>query len=74
MKKVTRENTAHIPGALLEVGMSFEQKYKPVLDFHGWRVAMLRHFDATAPETFYRVERHRETNEVFINYEPFLQR
>jgi ureidoglycolate hydrolase len=55
-----------IPARLMEVGKSFEQTYKPVHDFHGWRVAMLRHFDIVAPETFYRVERHRETNEVFI--------
>lgn len=55
-----------LPHHLCEIGESFEQKYQPVLDFHGWRVAMLRHFDAVAPETFHRVERHRETNEVFI--------
>ncbi len=55
-----------IPTHLMEVGESFEQQYQPVLDFHGWRVAMLRHCDPVAPETFYRVERHRETNEVFI--------
>jgi ureidoglycolate hydrolase len=64
--KVIGTSIGYIPGALLEVGMSFEQKYRPVLDFHGWRVAMLRYFDAVAPETFHRVERHRETNEVFI--------
>ena len=55
-----------IPEHLLLVGESFAQTYQPVLDFHGWRVAMLRHFDVVAPETFHRVERHRETNEVFI--------
>ena len=55
-----------IPAHLVEIGSSFEQTYKPVLDFHGWKVAMLRHFDIVAPETFYRVERHRNTNEVFI--------
>jgi len=38
----------------------------PELDFHGWRVAMLRHFDQLAPENFQQVERHLETNEVFI--------
>jgi ureidoglycolate hydrolase len=27
---------------------------------------MLRHCDGVAPENLYRVERHRETNEVFI--------
>ncbi len=57
---------SEIPPRLMEVGASFEQTYKPVLDFHGWKVAMLRHFDIVAPETFYRAERHWNTNEVFI--------
>lgn len=56
----------NIPKNLVEVGASFEQTYQPVLDFHGWKVAMLRHFEVVAPETFYRVERHWNTNEVFI--------
>ncbi len=51
---------------LVEVGASFAQTYAPVLEFAGWKVAMLRAFDATAPATFYRVERHWNTNEVFI--------
>ncbi len=51
---------------LVDVGSSFEQTYRPVLDFDGWKVAMLRHFDVVAPETFHRVERHWNTNEVFI--------
>lgn len=55
-----------LPASLVEIGASFAQTYQPVLDFHGWKVAMLRHFDVVAPETFYRVERHWNTNEVFI--------
>ena len=55
-----------VPENLVEIGASFEQTYKPVLDFHGWKVAMLRHFTVVAPEHFYRVERHWNTNEVFI--------
>jgi len=55
-----------IPGRLLEIGRSFEQAYKPVLDFEGWRIAMLRHFDVVDSGSFRRVERHRNTNEVFI--------
>ena len=55
-----------LPQHLVQIGKSFEQTYKPVLDFHGWKVAMLRYFDVVAPETFYRVERHWNTNEVFI--------
>ena len=55
-----------IPSELLEIGTSFEQKYQPVLDFEGWRVAMLRHCDDVDPEKFNQAERHNETNEVFI--------
>jgi ureidoglycolate hydrolase len=55
-----------VPEHLVEIGASFEQTYKPVLDFHGWKVAMLRHFAVVAAEGFYRVERHWNTNEVFI--------
>jgi ureidoglycolate hydrolase len=56
----------NVPEHLVEPGASFAQSYQPVLDFDGWKVAMLRYFDATAPESFYRVERHWNTNEVFI--------
>ncbi len=55
-----------IPDYLLEIGESFDQKYQPVLDFEGWRVAMLRHNDATDRNLFKRIERHNETCEVFI--------
>jgi len=55
-----------VPDRLVQVGSSFEQTYKPVLNFHGWKVAMLRYLDVVAPENFHRVERHWNTNEVFI--------
>ena len=57
---------SNLPARLVEIGSFFGQGYRPVLDFHGWRVAMLRHADTVSPEAFHRVERHRETNEVFI--------
>jgi hypothetical protein len=55
-----------LPGHLVEIGESFEQKYQPVLDFEGWRLAMLRHSEATDHSLFHQVERHNETHEVFI--------
>ena len=57
---------ARVPEHLVEVGSWFAPGYAPVLDFHGWRVAMLRYSDAVAAASFHRVERHRETNEVFL--------
>jgi ureidoglycolate hydrolase len=55
-----------IPEGLLGVGQFFEEGYQPVLDFHGWRVAMLRYGEAVDAQHLHQVERHRNTNEVFI--------
>ncbi len=55
-----------VPTKLVEVGEWFDEGYKPVLDFHGWRVAVLRYCDGVMPVNLHQVERHRETNEVFI--------
>lgn len=51
---------------MLEIGESFEQKFKPVLVFDGWRVAMLRYSEATEKINFHQVEKHNQTYEVFI--------
>jgi len=48
------------------VRKSFEQTYQPVLHLNGWKVATLRHFDVVDVATLYRVERHRNTDEVFV--------
>ena len=55
-----------VPARLVEEASYFEDGYKPILDFHGWRVAVLRDTEDVRPEAVSRVERHRETNEVFI--------
>ena len=53
----------NVPKGLVEVGPSFEQHYRPVLDLHGWKVAaMLRFCDMVNPEKPYRVERHMNIN------------
>jgi hypothetical protein len=59
-------NQPPIPLHLVEIGESFEQKFKPVITLEGWSVAMLRHSKATDCNFFYQVERHNQTNEVFI--------
>ncbi len=39
----------NVPKDLVEVGASFEQDYsRPALDFHGWKVAMLRSCNTAA--------------------------
>jgi len=56
----------NVPKNMMQIGESFEQRYQPVLDFEGWRVAMLRHMPDTDFSNLKVVERHNETNEVFI--------
>jgi ureidoglycolate hydrolase len=40
--------------------------YLPLVDFGTWRVAYLRYIDELIPHNIKRVERHRETDEVFV--------
>lgn len=40
--------------------------YLPMIDFGAWRVAFLRYIDELIPRNIKRVERHRETDEVFV--------
>jgi len=55
-----------IPKQLVEIGEYFGDGFQPVLNFSGWRVAMKRFADSTHPTHFHSVDRHNETNEVFI--------
>ena len=40
--------------------------YQPLVDFGTWRVAMLRYLDAIQPDRIDTMERHIETDEVFV--------
>jgi ureidoglycolate hydrolase len=40
--------------------------YQPVIDFSTWRVAILNYIDEIHPERIEKMERHNETDEVFI--------
>lgn len=40
--------------------------YKPLVDFGTWRVAYLRFIDDLIPENIQKLERHVETDEVFV--------
>lgn len=51
---------------LVEIGEYFGVGFQPVLNFEGWRVAMKRYGENTHPAKFHSVDRHNETNEVFI--------
>ena len=55
-----------IPQQLVVTGKYFGEGFSPVMDFDGWRVAMKRWAENTSPAKFHSVDRHNETNEVFI--------
>src|SRR3954470_19207079 len=55
-----------VPQELVAIGEYFGNGFQPVLNFSGWRVAMKRFADSTHPANFHSVDRHNETNEVFI--------
>lgn len=40
--------------------------YKPLIDFSKWRVAILNYIDEIHPERIEKMERHNETDEVFV--------
>ena len=40
--------------------------YKPIIDFESWRVAVLRFCDDLIPEKIENMQKHLETDEVFV--------
>ena len=40
--------------------------YKTLLNFEAWKIAALRYAERFEKNNFYRVERHFETDEVFV--------
>ncbi len=51
---------------LLEIREFVDPGYKPVIDFGEWRVAILNFLDEILPERIELMERHNETDEVFV--------
>jgi ureidoglycolate hydrolase len=55
-----------IDKTLLDI-RSFEgEGYQPLIDCDQWRVAILRYCDELLPERIFAVQRHNETDEVFV--------
>jgi hypothetical protein len=50
----------------LEIREYTGEGYLPLIDFGTWRVAYLRYIDELIPENITRLERHLETDEVFV--------
>lgn len=56
----------NIPEKLLEVRAHNKEGYSPVVDYCAWRVAVLNYSDQLLPQHLKAVQRHNETDEVFI--------
>lgn len=55
-----------VPETLLEIGSYTGVGYQPLIDFGAWRVAVLRAIDELLPENLSTMQRHLETDEVFV--------
>jgi hypothetical protein len=52
--------------SLLQVVEYTGEGYEPLIDYAGWRVAILRYIDELLPENLANMQRHDETDEVFV--------
>ncbi len=51
---------------LLEIHDCEGTGYQPLIDYDKWRVAILRYCDELLPERIFAMQRHKETDEVFV--------
>ena len=51
---------------LLEVRGYEGTGYQPLIDYDQWRVAILRYCDELLPDQIFAMQRHNETDEVFV--------
>jgi hypothetical protein len=52
--------------SLLEIREYTGEGFRPLVFFNGWRVAVLNYIEEIHPERNNRMERHLETDEVFV--------
>jgi hypothetical protein len=55
-----------LPAHLLEVHQHEAPDYKPLIDFESWRVALMNYTPDLLPEKISSMQRHDETDEVFL--------
>ncbi|MGE5581698.1 MAG: hypothetical protein ACM3X9_04085 [Bacillota bacterium] len=55
-----------IDESLLEIRQYSGEGYRPLIDYKTWRVAILKYCDELLPENITKVQRHNETDEVFV--------
>ena len=51
---------------LLEIRSYDGAGYQPLIDYDKWRVAILRYCDELLPERISAMQRHKETDEIFV--------
>jgi hypothetical protein len=51
---------------LLEIHSCEGTGYQPLIDYDKWRVAILRYTEELLPERIFAMQRHNETDEVFV--------
>ena len=54
------------PEQLLEVKSYDGEGYLPLIDYGAWRVAVLRYIDELEADRLDKMQRHNETDEVFV--------
>lgn len=54
------------PTNLIEISDYTGEGYRPLIDYGQWRVAILRYIDELRPENLGKMQRHNETDEVFV--------
>jgi hypothetical protein len=61
-----KEGLMAIPETLLEIREYTGIGYAPLVDYGAWRVAVLRFIDELLPHRLGKMQRHDETDEVFV--------
>ncbi len=54
------------PTHLIEISDYTGEGYRPLIDYGQWRVAILRYIDELLPQNLGKMQRHDETDEVFV--------
>ncbi len=50
----------------IEIKEFTDEGYSPIVDFESWRVAILNYIDELLPENIDNMQKHDETDEVFV--------
>ena len=58
--------TDPLPETLIEIRDHTGPDYKPLVDYQSWRVALMNYTDDLTPDKIYRMQKHIETDEVFV--------